>query len=81
MTARTLTICLACFCRSIAELLDSCRHVLAASLPPDLQDVAAQLHAGDLDSLAVVISTERTARCARVEMLFLAQVSSYFPDE
>ena len=53
--------------------------MLAASLPPDLQDLASQLHAGDLDSLAVVISTERTARCARVEMLFLAQVSGLLP--
>ena len=60
--------------RSIAELLDSCRHVLAASLPPDLQSVVSELHAGDLGGIAAVISAERAARCARVEMLFLAQV-------
>jgi len=61
-------------CRSISELLDSCRHVLAASLPPDLQPVVSELHATELGGIAAVISAERTARCARVEMLFLAQV-------
>ena len=60
--------------RSISELLDSCRHVLAASLPPDLQPLVSELHATDLGGIAAVISAERTARCARVEMLFLAQV-------
>ena len=61
-------------CRSISELLDSCRHVLAASLPPDLQPSVSELHATELGGIAAVISAERTARCARVEMLFLAQV-------